>query len=217
MLQAAAARNNALWCNAVCAAHGQPGEFHATHWLTRGGAPKYYPDLVTLAEAPPNTALDGLRAIKDSFRSLDLSPAGFRPLFDAEWITASKAPATPGLTWSTITTPEALHRWESLWSGATPSGLFPASLLAAPEISFVVAQRGATPIGGGILNRGAGVTGLSNLFTLEADLVPIWQGLAQLAEARFALPVVGYDRGDDLAAAYRAGLTRIGKLRVWTR
>lgn len=30
-----AARNNAAWCDAVCSAHGAPGELRDSHWLTR--------------------------------------------------------------------------------------------------------------------------------------------------------------------------------------
>jgi hypothetical protein len=42
-ITALAARNNALWCDAVCRAHDRPGEFHDTPWLTRLGALRFYP------------------------------------------------------------------------------------------------------------------------------------------------------------------------------
>src|SRR5262249_41634942 len=100
-ITALAARNNALWSDAVCRAHDRPGEFHDTMWLTRLGAPSFYPDAVTLSgvESAPvqietiaalvGSARDREWAVKDSFRSLELNSLGFEPLFDAEWIAMS--------------------------------------------------------------------------------------------------------------------------------
>src|SRR5215470_13880902 len=102
-----AARNNALWCDAVCRAHDRPGEFHESLWLTRLGAPRFYPDAVTLsgvesasAQIETIAALVGSTrerewAIKDSFQSLELDSLGFEPFFDAEWVAMS--PPLPDL------------------------------------------------------------------------------------------------------------------------
>lgn len=43
-----AARNNAVWCEAVCRVHGAPGEFHGALWLNRHRVPRFYPNVVTL-------------------------------------------------------------------------------------------------------------------------------------------------------------------------
>jgi hypothetical protein len=68
--------------------------------------------------------------------------------------------------------------------------------------------------GGGILSRGAEVVGLSNLFGSATDMV--WRSLAAMAYEVFpGLPLVGYDRGNELAAAHQAGFETIGPLRVW--
>ena len=45
-----AARNNAELCDAVCRAHGNPGEFHEGMWLNRHQVPRFYPNAGTLAE-----------------------------------------------------------------------------------------------------------------------------------------------------------------------
>jgi len=103
-IAALAAHNNALWCDAVCRAHDRPGEFHESLWFTRLGAPRFYPDAVTMGgveAAPAQTeaiaALVGSTrqrelSVKDSFQSLDLSSLGFEPLFDAEWVALSAPP-----------------------------------------------------------------------------------------------------------------------------
>ena len=47
------ARNNALWCDAVCRAHGLPGEFLAGLWLNRRPVPRFYANAVTLSPKDP--------------------------------------------------------------------------------------------------------------------------------------------------------------------
>ena len=89
------ARNNALWCDAVCRAHGRPGEFVAGLWLNRQPVPRFYSNAVTLSPKDPA----GQRAwvahlmtrrpsfsVKDSFAALDLSDLGFDVLFEATWL-----------------------------------------------------------------------------------------------------------------------------------
>ncbi len=88
-----AARNNALWCDAVCAVHRGSGEFHRDFWLNRGETDRLYPNLVTLtgsegvatqkeaiAELIRTLRQDGW-SVKDSFGNLDLNDLGFDPAF----------------------------------------------------------------------------------------------------------------------------------------
>ena len=89
------ARNNALWCDAVCRAHGLPGEFVGGLWLNRQPVPRFYSNAITLSPKDPA----GQRAwvehlltrrarfsVKDSFAALDLSGLGFDVLFEATWL-----------------------------------------------------------------------------------------------------------------------------------
>jgi hypothetical protein len=88
-----AARNNALWCDAVCAMHRGAGEFRDSLWVNRLGVPRRCPDVVTLKGAEgaraQREAIAGLIqtpreegwAVKDSFHCLDLMSLGFEPLF----------------------------------------------------------------------------------------------------------------------------------------
>lgn len=39
---AQAAANNAYWCDAICCAHGAPGELHEHLWLSRRPMPRFY-------------------------------------------------------------------------------------------------------------------------------------------------------------------------------
>ena len=47
-LCAAAARNNAVWCDAMARLHGAAGAFTAAAWVNRRPAPRFHPNLVTL-------------------------------------------------------------------------------------------------------------------------------------------------------------------------
>jgi hypothetical protein len=233
---ALAARNNALWCDAVCRAHGRPGEFHDALWLSRSGTPPFYPDAVTLAgpSAAPEQwrALsslvelprDGGWAVKDSFSSLDLGVLGFRPLFDANWLglnPTSESAALPGhCRLADMRNERELAVWECAWKGDSEHDgrVFKPSLLSEPGIVFVGLISDERLIGGGVLNKGAGAVGFSNLFAREIAIETVWQGLiARATEAFPGLPLVGYEQEPDLAAALRCGFTRIGSLRIWHR
>ena len=190
-----AARNNALWCDAVCTAHGHPGEFHDALWLNRSGTPRFYPDAVTIAG--PHAAPEQLRilsgliehsgdrgwAVKDSFSSLDLGALGFRPLFDAEWIglssDANVQPLPAQYRYTDMRSALDLAAWEhALNDGDTPDGrIFKPSLLSHRHILFVSITSEGRIVGGGILNEGGGVVGLSNLFARDIEPEIVWRGL----------------------------------------
>ena len=235
---ARAAYNNAMWCDTVCRAHDRPGEFHEALWFTRLGSPCFYPDAVTIAGAEAAPAqLEAIASligatrqrewfVKDSFQSLRLNSLGFEPLFDAEWIALSGARPdvkdNPPEYRSTIVTSEAgLTAWEQYWAGEEANAaaiseprVFKPRLLAETAVVFVSIQGDDGIAGGGILNRGADVVGLSNLFGSKIDLV--WRSLTATAREIFpGLPLVGYERGNELAAAKLAGFESIAPLRVW--
>ncbi|WP_255603816.1 hypothetical protein [Oscillochloris sp. ZM17-4] len=120
------AANNARWCDAICRAHGAPGELHEHLWLSRHPMPRFYPNVVTRsAEAGAAAQLAAVRelvdaghlgsfAVKDSFARLDLVPLGSRVLFAATWLWRDESLPPParvgtGLRWTTIGEPEALN------------------------------------------------------------------------------------------------------------
>jgi len=234
-----AAQNNALWCDAVCSAQGAAGEFRETLWLNRFGTPLYYPDVVTLA--PAEAAAEQIEAIaaltaasrasgwtvKDSFRCLDLGSLGFTVLFDAEWIlrqptSAAEPEGAVALPWGTVRSEADLRRWTRAWAGepatAEAPRIFAAGLIARADTSFLFAPAEGAPLCGAILSKGAGVVGLSNVFHSGIDPALAWQGLLCEAAKRFPrLPVVGYEAGDELAMARRAGFRSAGPLRVWCK
>ncbi|SEM46083.1 hypothetical protein SAMN05414137_12923 [Streptacidiphilus jiangxiensis] len=221
VLLRAAARNNADWCEAMCRAHGLRGEFRADAWSSPTRTPPYYPDAVTLTEhvdtgdllARVDIRTPGA-TLKDSFAALDLHQHGWTPLFDATWIARASQPAA-GTRWRRVRTEAELQDWERAWDGGVRE-LFRPSLLEDPSVLLLAAPGLDT---GAVLSLGAGVVGVSNLFTADGvDPDRAW-GECVAAAAAFCpgLTLVGYEHGPDLAVAERAGFTPLGPLRVWLR
>ncbi|MFG2722456.1 hypothetical protein ACGFW5_29810 [Streptomyces sp. NPDC048416] len=220
-----AARNNAAWCAALCRAHGISGEWGPHAWTSPRRTPLLYPDAVTLT--PQASARDVLgridlaapgASVKDSFAALDLTGDGFDVLFDARWI-HRPAPEAVTESWQLVRGAAELTAWERAWSRGGSEGLFPPGLLAAPGHTFLVDRDDEGRVrAGAVASRSGEVVGISNLHAPDGDLDAAWAGcLTTVARAWPGRAVVGYESGDDLAAALRAGFTAVGPLRVWLR
>lgn len=236
-----AARNNAIWCDTMCRAHGAAGEFHEDVWFNRNPAPRFYPNGVTLVEQRHvagqlaqiqelAATFPGHWAIKDSFAELDLAELAFQLLFEATWIW--RAPSAPlpkadnhGIQWVRLQDAAQLAMWETAWSGNPTDAsstqeprLFLPALLADPNVAFIAAYQDSALIAGAIANRTATVVGLSNVFTPSADSVAFWAGCVATAQASFpGYPLAGYESGVDLARAEAVGFEKLQSLRVWGR
>jgi hypothetical protein len=238
---ARAVHNNALWCDAICRSHGCPGEFLDDVWVNRHRAPPFYPNVVTLTGVQGSSAqlaaihdliLGGIVkpwAVKDSFCTLDLAPLGFRVLFEATWIWRPPSLVVPinmdiaGVHWAQVTQPPELVDWEAAWRGpvldepgVAPAHIFLPALLADPAIAFIAAYRDQRIVSGAIANRTGDVVGLSNVLAPAGDAMHFWAGCVGAVTHKFpGLPLVGYERGDDLAITRSLGFEPMGALRVW--
>ncbi len=81
-----------------------------------------------------------------------------------------------------------------------------------------IAQISNGDISGFIANLGAGVIGISNVFTAEGTLGEMWSDIAAIVSSEFpGLTLVGYESGHNLKSALLRGWESIGPLRVWIR
>lgn len=224
-----AAHNNAEWCDIFCRSHGVTGTFHSDAWASAIRTPARYPDAVAL-----DRSLSGERilsyvdsstgcSIKDSFAVMDLSPTGFRVLFEAEWIVRAPQP-TPGaprkgLRWELVRDPNMLRRWDAERArDSAPTGLFLPALLSHPDVVILAGYAGHQLIAGAILNRSASAVGLSNVFSSTDDLTQAYEGCLRAVANHFpGLPIVGYESGKALVAARTQGFRSIGRLVVWLK
>ncbi|MEV5895581.1 hypothetical protein [Nonomuraea fuscirosea] len=222
--QAVAARDNALWCDLMCRAHGRPGTFTERAWTNPARTPPFYPDAVTLS--PDATAADVLgridagpgASVKDSFATLDLP--GFEVLFEARWIHRDAPDRTP-TAWAVVEDAATLRDWERAFG---EPGLFPPALLKEATIVYgrtndeittgailTTGEPTVSPVGGPTSGSAVGV---SNVFGPDEDAA--WKGtLAMAADLFPGRPLVGYEI--DPATALRHGFTTTGALRVWIK
>jgi hypothetical protein len=167
-------------------------------------------------------ARPGRTRSRDSFGRLDLEHEGLTPLFDAHWITLLRVPDEPSagddLSWEAVTDTDGLARWETAWAGGDATGLFQPALLADPHCMILACRRAGSLLGGAIAYTADGVTGISNVFTSGIANETLWVSAARaVGTLRPGLPIVGYESGEDLATARRAGFTVLGPLRIWAR
>ncbi|WCN78864.1 hypothetical protein [Micromonospora sp. LH3U1] len=157
--RAAAARNNAEWCDIVCGSQGLAGRTDAEAWSVPRRSPPWYPDAVTLR---PGVAAEALLAridagpgasVKDSFADLDLSGYGFRVLFDAQWIHRPPAEPPVDAPLTPVTTPDELTAWAAAHGGGE---LFRPALLADPRVRVLARHDERGVITGGAVLSGDG-------------------------------------------------------------
>lgn len=217
----AAVENNAQWCAVFCRASGVTGSRRGAVWSADGPAPELYPELITLrpgvgaAEVASLTPLPG-SAVKDSFQDLDLAAEGFRPLFQASWLSLRREDLgpDPGGQCSRAGSAEELAAWVAE-SGSDVQ--VPEPRLDRPEFRAVLVRRGGRVVAGATVFTTDGFAGVSNLFAHE-DLTRSWSTFAHhLLADPLIRAVGGYEHGVDLSAALAAGVRELGPLTVWLR
>ena len=193
------------------------GRFLVHTWVNAEPVPRFYPNVVTLTTGTADideqrqavrilqkSHLPGRWAVKDSFKTLDIARLGFEVLLEANWI--RKAQPRPGTMVSRLA-------WERVGAGGEG---FPAALFSDHNFAMFSARRSGSIVAGGTLYRADGVVGLSNVVAESDDEPAVWRDLASLAATTFpGLPVVGYEAGDELKAARRAGFEIGDPLRIW--
>jgi hypothetical protein len=210
----------------VCFAHGTVGRFLVHTWVNAEPVPRFYPNVVSLTTGESDideqrqivrmllkSNLPGRWAVKDSFHTLDIARLGFEVLFEATWIRLPESKVGPG--WNRAQAAVSGLSWER----AKPGGDgFPASLFSDDNFAMFSGRRDGAMVAGGTLYRSDGVVGISNV-SADVDEAPaVWRDLAMLAAITFPqLPLVGYESGDELMAARKAGFEAGDPLRIWVR
>ncbi len=107
--------------------------------------------------------------------------------------------------------------WENAWSNdPTQPRVFLPSLLTDPEIVFIAGYHEKSLIAGAIANRTGGVIGLSNVFSPPDRALECWTGcVTAITERLPGMPLVGYERGPQLAITEKIGFQKLQGLRIW--
>lgn len=215
---AAAARNNAQWCAAVCRSHGTSSHVTREAWICDGFPPPFYPRLVSLtAEAAQlEAALLRLKpgvgswACKDSYDVLRDAPGRAR-LFSALWYARPPGGAARSEKAAPVRSAAELKRWVDAWGETPASGpVFRAEILDEPGVGLL--HDGAFTSGLAAFRGEASLIGITNLFgTAEGrDGCIAW-----LAARNPDCTIVGYGSAEETASLSALGFETVGPLTVW--
>ena len=221
-----AAGNNADLYVAMFASRGLGYERLPYAFVGKDRPPPYFSNLTVLAPEHSDdirmllgslaAKFNGEIGLKDSFSELELQANGFETLFGASWIWRDAGLQTSPNSWERIETDADLDLWEAAWKkagSAAPDRLFSADLLNRNDIIFLAHRIGGVIQAGCIANISAACIGISNVFTTRSQEV-FAQAAAAVAGLAPHLPIAGYESGDDLGDARRAGFVTVGDLRI---
>lgn len=232
------------WYEDLCALHGVGSVLTDGLWSSIEAPPALHSDAVVVE--PSVTAalvrgrLDGREhcGFKDSFAEVDLSGDGMDLLFSASWLyrappdsqgvsrltarrstaaAASRAAAggaVPNPGWSVVGTSAELAEWTGTHDTA---GVLLPALLQRGHFKILAMRGEQGMVAGAVARLGSGVVDVSNVHATPGYSVD-WGELVTVVQEYFpGRALVGYERGDDLAAAVAGGFVPVGDLRVWVR
>ena len=208
------------WYEDLTALHGIASRIEHGLWMSLGTPPPLHSDVVTVEPDASSDAVNrALRdrpswAFKDSFASLRPSGTDVDLLFGATWIhrPPSHTPKSAPGVWMTVTDVAELGEWHT----DTADVLLP-GILERGHFRVLARRSGGRIVAGAVARLGTGAVDLSNVHA-HAGYEVDWGELAADVEAVFPdRPMVGYERGADLAGARSAGFEPVGELRVWVR
>jgi hypothetical protein len=211
------------WYEDLCALHGVGSALVDGLWNALDAPPPLHSDAVVVE--PEVTAdqvlarLDGRVhcGVKDSFATMHLAGEGMELLFSATWIHRAAPPDRPPgppAGWVTVTGADELSEWTGHHD--TRDVLLP-PLLRRAHFRILARYLDERMVAGAVARLGSGAVDVSNVWAVPGHRVD-WAELAEAAGAYFpGRPLVGYERGDALAAALDGGFTALGELRVWVR
>jgi hypothetical protein len=211
------------WYEDLFALHGVGSMLVDGLWSALGKPPPLHSDAVVVE--PEVTAdrvlarLDGRAhcGVKDSFATMDLAGEGMELLFSATWMHHDagrhrKRRTPPG--WVTVRGVDELAEW----TGQHDTGevLLP-PLLRRAHFRILARYVDDRIVAGAVARLGSGTVDVSNVYAVPGHRLD-WAELADVVAAIFPdRPLVGYERGDALAAAQDGGFVPLGELRVWFR
>ncbi len=241
----AAVFNNATWCDAVCRALGRRTRMRDGFWVNLDPSPPFYSNAIALRPGDMGSSFARVRdqvdagvpgrwSVKDSYAQMNLGRVGFEALFEATWIAlpvggivATSDPTD--LRWERVDVCERIVR---LGGGMARNAGERRGSHSASDLHAVASRRPGhrvpgrppgephrcgrdrQPLGRWVGSR----AGISNIVLPEAGGEIHRPGVVAAVRSAFPdLPMVGYERGDDLDAMESIGFKRLGPLRVWIK
>lgn len=112
----------------------------------------------------------------------------------------------------TVTGPDELATWTA---GHDTADVLLPGLLRSAHFRVLARYDGDALVAGAVARLSSGVVDVSNAHAVAGHALD-WQELADAVGAVFPdRPLVGYEHGEDLAAARGGGFQPVGELHVW--
>jgi hypothetical protein len=209
------------WYDELFALHGVARKVAHGMWSALGPPPplhsaaKSVEPWATSAQALSDVAAFEHCSVADSFGRLDLP--GFDLLFEATWLFRepllhSPAALPPG--WAPVRTAAELGEWTARHD---TTGVLLPGLLTLPGVTVLGLRAQDRLLAGAVVHECADVVSLSNVWSVPGRPQD-WDELVHLVHAVHpGRAVVGYEHGEDLAAARAAGFADVGPQLVWLR
>jgi hypothetical protein len=218
-----AVRASLGWYEEIFAVHEIPTRTEDGLWSSLGDPPRWHSAAKTLS---PEVSVDRvLRAVEafddcsvaDSYGALDLAEAGFRPLFEAQWL-FRPPPATPSRSrpegWSVVSDEGDLSAWNAAHD---TTGVLIPPLLGRPASTILMRRSGQDPVGGAVLHQVGDVVEVSNVWATGDE----GRHVASVVDCAAALfphrALTGYAHGSELRLFERLGFRLLGPQVVWAR
>lgn len=203
----------------------------ALAWYSIANAPAYYSNIVTRSRNwTPDGVFDAVAAhlkgknwaIKDSFGILDLEDHGFDKLLQAQWLylphqAFRPLPSADKLSYAIVRTPAQLAAWNKTWNSghATPVEGFRESLLKREAIAFIAGYNDSKTMSGCLLNKTAGVWGISNFFAPDGGLQYWSDMIAFIFDTVEYADLVGFQSPRVSDSLRLLGFEQVGGFTVW--
>lgn len=222
-----AAHNNADLYAAMFASQGLIFDRLPYAFVGKDLPPPFYSNLTVLVPGHGDEIVVQLRALaqkfddviglKDSFCELELAANGFETLFGASWIWREAGVQASLNGWEQIGDEAGLILWEEAWKQAgspTQQRMFKGAMLERPEVVFLGHWVDGEIEAGCIANISEKCIGISNMFSRSPSDGLFVQAAAAVASVVPDLPIAGYESGQALKHARKAGFKTVGDLRI---
>lgn len=211
------------WYDDLCALHGVGSVLVDGLWSALDSPPPLHSDAVVVEPAVTSDRVLARLAgrdrcgVKDSFATMDLADDGMSLLFAATWMYRDagrrQVRGVPA-GWAAVNGAGELSEWTG--NHDTGDVLLP-PLLRRAHFRILAKRAGGRIVAGAVARLGSGIVDVSNVYATAGHEVD-WAELADVIAVWFpGRPLVGYERGEALAAALDGGFEPVGDLRVWIR
>ncbi|MFC7492105.1 MULTISPECIES: hypothetical protein [unclassified Knoellia] len=218
----AGVRASLAWYEDVFAVHGISTRSDDALWWALSDPPPWHSAAKTVRrDVTVDRVLRAMEpfehcSVADSYGTVDLAPAGFQQLFEADWLHREAASPQASLPkgWGVVSDPDELGRWNELHDY---TGVLLPAFLEHPRFTILAQRESEELVGGAVLHEAGATVELSNAWAAGGQQEDVAAMVACAAVLHPGRALVGYAHGDELGRWIAAGFHTTGPQVVWVR